>query len=108
MGGAAGLLPAPVLVSPAEGAVFDYYPRQTTLKWEPVPGASTYEVETDYFAAGKWQSELDGRTFAFTVAEPEYRFEFVGAQPGRWRVRAVTPDGQKGAQSTWRQFRYRR
>ncbi|MCL4554138.1 MAG: S-layer homology domain-containing protein, partial [Actinobacteria bacterium] len=38
-----GLRP-PVLLSPADGTVFDHYPRTTTLKWQGVPAAVEYLV----------------------------------------------------------------
>jgi tetratricopeptide (TPR) repeat protein len=108
MDGREPLLPAPALISPKEGAVFDHYPRHTVLQWAPITGAAAYEVETDYFGGGKWASELNGQPILFRVIEPEYPFDFVGAQPGRWRVRAVSPDGQVGVYSNWRTFRYTR
>ena len=35
-----------------------------------------------------------------------YTFDFVGAQPGRWRVWAVDVNGQKGPKSDWWGFSY--
>jgi hypothetical protein len=36
----------------------------------------------------------------------EYQFDFVGAQPGRWRVSAVDDSGREGPKSDWWTFRY--
>lgn len=41
-----------------------------------------------------------------TVASPGYKFDFVGAQPGRWRVWAVDNEGREGEKSPWRTFTY--
>jgi tetratricopeptide (TPR) repeat protein len=101
-------LTSPMLQSPPEGAVFDNYPRDTILKWSVVTGAAAYEVQIDYLDAEKWASEQGGSLAVYRVTESEYRFHFVGAQPGRWRVWAVSPSGESGTKSSWRTFRYTR
>jgi len=45
---------------------------------------------------------------AFVTRATEYTFEFVGAQPGRWRVWPVNKQGKRGNPSEWRTFRYLR
>jgi hypothetical protein len=35
-----------------------------------------------------------------------YTFDWVGAQPGRWRVWAVDAKGHAGARSDWSYFAY--
>jgi hypothetical protein len=108
-------LSAPVQLSPANDAVFDHYPRATTLKWSPVEGAVSYSVEVDY---------CDGRTRNKPVCiNPQplkiktngpmsgivsttYEFHFVGAQRGRWRVWALDKEGHEGFKSPWRGFVY--
>jgi hypothetical protein len=42
------------------------------------------------------------------VTGTSYTFNFVGAQPGRWRVSSVNGGGVAGPPSGWRQFRYTR
>jgi hypothetical protein len=42
------------------------------------------------------------------VPTTEFEFNFVGAQPGRWRVAAVLANGEVGVKSEWRTFRYTR
>jgi hypothetical protein len=37
-----------------------------------------------------------------------YEFDFVGAQPGRWRVWAIDEAGREGFKSPWRLFVYLR
>ncbi|MEJ2559039.1 MAG: hypothetical protein P8186_23050, partial [Anaerolineae bacterium] len=107
--GAAGLT-APTHISPADGSVFDHFPRTTRLRWSAVPGAAKYVVQIDCYhccEAGKWCTDV-GRTDygQDEVTKTEYTFDFVGAQPGRWRVWAIGADGQEGPKSDWWEFRY--
>jgi len=106
------ILPAPVQVSPPNGSVFNHFPRTTRLVWRPVAGASSYTVEIDCYHCcqrDKWCTEV-GRTWKIerNLTTTSYTFDFVGAQPGRWRVWAVGANGQSGAQSGWWEFRYTR
>ena len=102
-------LPAPKLISPADGEVFDIYPRRTTCQWEPSPGAVSYILEWDYSYNGVWDAGAKKRPGAgFPVNGTQYTFDFVGAQPGRWRVWPVSATGRRGAHSEWRTFRYTR
>jgi len=60
--------------------------------------------------SGKWCSDL-GKPWKvareITAARtPGYKFEFAGAQPGRWRVWAVDKAGHEGEKSPWRTFRF--
>ncbi len=96
-------LSAPAQTSPKEGAVFNVFPRKTTLAWEPVRGASTYGVEIE-IKSGNWRPWIDRAGLTTT----SYSFSFVGAQPGRWRVWAIDGNGVAGAKSAWREFRYLR
>jgi hypothetical protein len=97
-------LPAPGLISPSNGAVFNNFPRTTELRWTSVSGASHYIVEIQYCQTG----------FVDCVSYPlvsgnvstAYTFEFIGAQPGRWRVKSVTSGGVEGAWSEWWTFTY--
>jgi eukaryotic-like serine/threonine-protein kinase len=103
-------LPPPQQLSPANGAVFNNFPRTTTLRWGPVPRAASYSVELDCFqccAANKWCTAV-GRTWQIVtgIAATQYVFNWVGAQPGRWRVWAVGPRGQSGRKSRWSKFIY--
>ena len=92
----------PLQLSPCDGAVFDHWPRTTTVEWTPVPGAASYTVEIAY-SDGTWHSSLTAG-----ITGPSHTFEFVGAQPGRWRVKAVNPNGGETLYSPWRGFRYLR
>ena len=110
---------SPVPISPADRTVFDTYPRTTTLRWSPVDGAAKYGVEVEFGDPGRvggrgvGRGNVDGFVVidwhAETATEQEglsYTFNFVGQQPGRWRVWAIGANGQAGTKSEWRLFRY--
>ncbi len=104
-GSAANLSPplaAPQLTGPSHGSVFNYYPRHITLRWAPVRGAYSYTVLAEMGYQGQWSSYLNVPNIKTT----SYSFKFVGAQPGRWRVWAVTSDGSIGQSSGWWEFRF--
>ena len=108
-------LPAPVLVSPADRIEFTNFPRHTRLEWQPVEGARYYLVEIDV-CDGRDRSLRECVTpgpFSTTssvapvkVQGTSYEFDFVGRQPGRWRVWAVDSKGEEGFKSPWRLFFY--
>jgi hypothetical protein len=104
------ILPAPVLVSPADGSVFNKYPRKTTFTWQPVPKASKYIFEMMACSNGN-----PSDCFAWPVDKPQsvttstsITSNFVGAQPGKWRVTAVDARGVAGTPSQWWTFKYTR
>lgn len=102
---------APTLVYPSDGRIFNHFPRETTLKWKPVPSAIGYVVKIDCkhcCESGKWCADV-GRTYIKKkINQTEYYFDWVGAQEGRWRVTALFPHGGGKRQGTseWRTFRY--
>lgn len=98
--------PAPQPVSPKDGQVFKHFPRKTTLKWKPVPGAKSYTVEIQFGqpGGGSWKAL---RT-APNIQGTSHTFNFIGAQPGRWRVWAVLEGGKSTGKSAWKTFRYTR
>ncbi|MCK4528327.1 choice-of-anchor D domain-containing protein, partial [candidate division WOR-3 bacterium] len=102
----------PTQLSPADGSVFSNYPRKTTLEWSAVPGATSYTVEIDCYhccQSGKWCTDV-GKTYKLVpnIKATSYTFNFVGAQPGRWRVWAVDAIGQERPKTGWWEFRYTR
>ena len=99
-------LETPRQLEPVNGAVFNYYPRQTTLRWSPVGGARSYCVEVDYYDTD-WVSER-GETYIMieNLSMLNYTFNFIGAQPGRWRVWAVGYNGEESPKSDWSEFRF--
>ncbi len=104
---ASAALPAPTQISPANGTVFTNYPRTTTLQWSSVPGAASYSIEVDYYNNGN--TTCTGGTpwkTATGITGTSYTFNFVGAQPGCWRVWAVNGNSQPGQKSNWSEFSY--
>jgi hypothetical protein len=82
---------------------FDLFPRTTTLVWNAVAGAVSYNVVTEFGNAsatdpfctvpaecGIWTVQPAGST---TTAGLTHTFDFVGSQPGRWRVFALNAAG---------------
>jgi hypothetical protein len=108
----ASMLRAPAPISPENGTDFDHFPRTTELKWSAVPGAAAYAVEIDCFHCcemGKWCTQVaEPRIRATGIRETTYRFVWVGANLGRWRVWALGPDGRQGPKSVWQDFFYKR
>lgn len=102
-------LPTPRLVSPPEDAQFYNFPRTTTLAWEQVLGATGYNVEIQFESGDVWSSsDVVPVTGLVTTS---YTFDFIGAQPGRWRVTATGPASgdnivNDSAPSVWREFVY--
>lgn len=103
-------LPPPVQLGPANGTSFDRYPRTTTLTWRPLEGAASYTVEIDCYGccqSGRWCTDVGKEWKVETgITSTRYVFDFVGAQPGRWRVWAMRANGQPGNKSDWWEFRY--
>ena len=105
---------APALLTPEPGASFEIFPRRTTLTWSAVPGAVFYIVQVDWSPPGAtrtWTSDTAAGSGIYIfdeVSALSYTFDFVGAQPGRWRVFAVDQNGQAGPPSNWREFMYTR
>lgn len=108
---AAGPLPAPVPLFPPDGTVLSVYPRSTTLTWDPVPGAAGYNVEIQYqdVRNGEWHSEAgQWNPSVSAITSTTHTFNFIGAQPGRWRIIAVDRAGAESAPSDWLIFEYTR
>lgn len=108
-------LPASVLLSPADRVEFRIYPRHTKLEWQHVEGAAYYLVEIDVCDGRDRELRecVNPGPFSTTrdlgpvkVEGTTYEFNFVGRQPGRWRIWAVDAKGQEGFKSPWRLFFY--
>ena len=103
---AAGLN-APEQVFPVNNIHFTHYPRLVGLIWDPVPGATWYDVEIDCLHCrvnGQWDSD-NGPAWktASNIPNLFYCFVFVGDNQGRWRVRAAN-SSQAGQWSPWWYF----
>lgn len=103
-------LTAPQQISPPHGATFNIFPRTTILQWASVTGASKYKVEVDSYdmSQRKWRTDIGGLygfTWLFETKDTTYKFDWMGAQPGRWRVWAVDEIGE-GPKTDWWSFNY--
>ena len=101
-------LAAPVQTSRC-GQTYNHFPRKTNVSWKPVRGAVKYIVEVDCFhccKSGKWCTDVGKSWKKETVKGTRYSFNYVGAQAGRWRVRAVDRNGKPGKVSRWCNFKY--
>ncbi len=104
-------LTAPRLLGPQDQTIFNNFPRDTRLTWCSVPGAVEYRVQVQFslpFPGSEWADLPDRfRTLEYReTTDTVYRFDFVGAQPGRWRVWAVDESGREGPKSAWWYFEY--
>jgi hypothetical protein len=90
----------PQLLGPADGTTFSVTPRKTKFDWSTVEGANAYEIQVEYKAGSEWKllKGVNQKGTSFTT-------DFVGAQPGRWRVCAIA-EGKKGPFSKWCMFSY--
>ncbi len=95
--------PAPVLLTPTDGAVFSNFPRDTTFSWQAAPGAATYEVEIE-------DDSGPGMTWAplrtLTTSGTSITDGMAGKNTYRWRVTGIKADGTRGATSAWSGFTY--
>jgi hypothetical protein len=90
-------VPRPVPIAPEDGAEIDF-PRNTHLKWKPVPGALMYSIEVRYGSG----------SFSMDATGPEHVFQGLGMGDARWRVWAVLPDGRRSRPSQERLVTYLR
>jgi hypothetical protein len=96
----------PIQLSPPDGTIFNIFPRTTTLTWRSglaEPPLETYTVQISHRDSSGW-NDAPPVSGLFTES---YTFDFVGAQPGRWRVWAVF-DGRESAKTGWWEFTYTR
>jgi hypothetical protein len=100
------LLSVPRPLSPADRTSFAHFPRAVTLAWEAVPSARGYKVEIEFGSGDRPQWSTFGSIT--NVNATTYTFDFIGAQPGRWRVWAVDAKGHDGPKSDWWVFFFTR
>ncbi len=80
------LLPAPTLLSPADGSEIWSGDLPVKLQWSPVTGAEEYKVVIKKWADGTWN-----RVWSTTVTETEYTITFVLTQNSnyQWSVQPI-------------------
>lgn len=103
-----GNLPAPVQISPEEGAVIDNKQRKIVCTWEPVEGAASYTLQIDCYhccLANKWCTDVNKEYRLYEGIETTDSWSLLGGMnDGRWRVWAVSSLGSPGVKSPWRAF----
>ena len=108
-----------VLLLPEDKAVFENFPRLMKFEWLPVnlPEGTTYQIEIEY--CWKFSNSIDEPEFFGIWAEGNYSpwisrsgltatvldHEFIGSQPGRWRVGYKDESGEI-KWTDWRYFRF--
>jgi hypothetical protein len=101
----------PVLISPPDQTVFGHYPRSTTLAWQIVENATSYLIHVEYTWAGDfeqfgiWNEGDYGLAYINETSTTADIFHFIGAQPGRWRIKAKK-NSDESSWSDWWYFRY--
>lgn len=110
------LTSAPRQTAPRNGAVFSHYPRTTNYAWLALRGAARYGMEIDIKGCGpfvnnaftQWCTDAGKAPLLVKpgLTGTSFTHNFVGAQPGRWRVWAVDSCGRKGPVSGWWTFQY--
>lgn len=102
--------PVPQQVSPANGTEFTHFPRTTTLVWNPVSDPSepvTYVVEVEFCSSSNPSQCTPRPSYCpGALSDITCTFNFVGGQPGRWRVKAVDAAGNESAFTDWWTFSY--
>jgi hypothetical protein len=87
-----------------------YVPRTTVASWTTQPGAASYIVEVDCFHCcgdNRWCTDIGSKwKIERNIRTTTYSFDWVGAQPGRWRVWSMDANGRQGPKSDWTNFDY--
>jgi hypothetical protein len=97
----------PILTNPYPEEVFDHYPRTVTLSWKMVPAAAGYKLERSYCQTGKVNCVDYTPIIINDPLKAYYTIDFVGAQPGRWRVTTLGGTSYSdSAPSAWRWFEF--
>ncbi len=106
---------SPEIIIPTNHTVFSHYPRILDCRWYPSSGIypMTYTFELgagDSFDAEGFSEEFHEESYKqlfdqeieTDLAIPFFMTDFVGAQPGRFRVKAKNKIGE----SDWSEYRY--
>jgi uncharacterized protein len=100
-------IPVPRPTSPPDGSRLSNYPRIVELGWTSVAHARSYvvEIEIEDPEEATWHPHPFG--FGRRVVDSNtLKLDFVGSQPGRWRVAARLEEGTVGDFSNWSYFDY--
>ncbi len=95
----------PAMVAPVDGTVLRVFPRVATFSWGTVsfPGGVTYGIEIQMNNSVAWTTHITQTGISATSFTMP---DFVGDNPGRWRIWATSPSAGDSPKSTWRTFSF--
>jgi hypothetical protein len=97
----------PIQTNPANNEIFGHYPRALTLSWKMVPAAAGYNLEIAYCDSTRTTCVSYPIVTITDPLQSDYTFEFVGAQPGEWRVTTLAGTGYRNSTaSAWHWFTF--
>lgn len=85
----------PIQTNPANNEIFGHCPRALTLSWKMVPAAAGYNLEIAYCDSTRTTCVSYPIVTITDPLQSDYTFEFVGAQPGEWRVTTLAGTGYR-------------
>ena len=97
----------PIQTNPANNVVFGHYPRTLTLSWKMIPAAAGYNLEIAYCDSTRTTCVSYPVVTITDPLQSDYTFQFVGAQPGKWRVTTLGGTSYRDSTaSAWRWFTF--
>jgi hypothetical protein len=90
------------LIIPQQNSVFSHYPRLLDVRWQPCSGNYPMEYEVEAGISSSNVEQFHDRLTHAGLFSPWCVIQFVGAQPGRVRVRGVNALGP----GEWSDFRH--
>lgn len=97
----------PTLTNPANNEIFGHYPRALTLSWKMVPAAAGYKLERAFCDSTRTTCVNYPPVTITDPLQSDYTFNFVGAQPGKWRVTTLGGSLYRDSSpSGWRWFSF--
>ena len=99
---------APTLLLPENAQTFNIFPRTTRFVWTSVKKAVSYNIEIQF---GNFD-QAGNVNWSFLrkviTVDTTFTYDFVGAQPGRWRVYSINSNKEYSDPSGWFVFTYSR
>jgi len=97
----------PHLLLPPDGSEMTAFPRALKLTWSEVTGSRSYhlQIQIQDLVDSTWHPHPFGLGDR-VVGTLSFGLEFVGSQPGRWRVAAISEEGEEGEFSAWSYFTF--
>jgi hypothetical protein len=105
---------APILLEPRNCSIFDFFPRKVNYSWTSNSTLDSMKYELDMYYSwgnqdnfGEWDDDSSARDTSIIVQDTFHTGGFAGAQPGRWRVRAISKQ-DTSEWSSWYYFKFLR